>query len=400
MQSLGQRHSVAMIPQHIVQVRPCLRRGFRCVRERGRARLENGLGRVPQAPPSLPHVVKPVERSIKTLGGAPHPAGFLAKHPFEGRLDVSVGVAQRGVRGEVVQLSHPLFRPRLLSKAHQPRVPVGVLRRGRLDEPSPHRLVVNARFFERRLGLGRHDFRVAHRSELGAPLPHLQTHAARGSWLEMIAKHCQDAAHAAHAGAVLVDAVGFIGQGALLGVEHVGRAFADDGSDDVVERGVVSSHPSILVVAPGKGPVYTDRVAEPKTVPTDASVEEFLQSAATARRRDEGARLADLFREVTGADPVMWGPSIVGFGSFRYVTTSGRTASNLFRAGFSPRKTQLTFYGLTDLPEAESVLARLGTFTRGAGCVYAKKLDDLDLDALRELIALAWSRPDDPEFTR
>lgn len=135
-----------------------------------------------------------------------------------------------------------------------------------------------------------------------------------------------------------------------------------------------------------------------KTTPTDADVHAFLESAATPRRRDEGRRLAEVFREVTGSDPVMWGPSMVGYGSYRYASaTNPRTRGEWPKTGFSPRKAKLTFYGLTDLPESAALLPQLGTFTQGAGCVYANKLADLDLDVLRRLIAIAWSRGDDPE---
>lgn len=139
-------------------------------------------------------------------------------------------------------------------------------------------------------------------------------------------------------------------------------------------------------------------MAEIKTTPTDADVHGFLESAATARRRDEGLKLAEVFREVTGTDPVMWGPSMVGYGSYRYISPANtRTRGQWPKAAFSPRKAKLTLYGLTDLPESAALLPQLGTFTQGAGCVYANKLDDLDLDVLRRLIAIAWSRGDDPE---
>ena len=139
-------------------------------------------------------------------------------------------------------------------------------------------------------------------------------------------------------------------------------------------------------------------MSEPKTQPTDASVHEFLETAATARRREEGLVLAEIFHGVTGTEPVMWGPTMVGYGSFRYISPSNpRTRGIWPKTGFSPRKAQLTFYGLKDMPEAAAPLSRLGKYTEGAGCIYAKKLDDLDLDVLRELIAIAWSRVDDPE---
>jgi hypothetical protein len=138
-------------------------------------------------------------------------------------------------------------------------------------------------------------------------------------------------------------------------------------------------------------------MSEPKTKPTDASVHEFLETAATERRRKEGLELAEIFTEVTGTEPVMWGPTIVGYGTFHYVSpVNPRTQGDWPKTGFSPRKAQLTFYGLKDLPGADALLPRLGTYTEGAGCVYAKKLEDLDLDVLRQLIAIAWTRGDDP----
>lgn len=139
-------------------------------------------------------------------------------------------------------------------------------------------------------------------------------------------------------------------------------------------------------------------MSEPKTGPTDADVHKFLEAATPARRRDDGLVLAEIFREVTGAEPVMWGPSMVGYGSYRYVSPSDpRRRGDWLKTGFSPRKAQLTLYGLKDLPEGAALLPKLGRYTEGAGCIYAKSLDDIDLDVLRQLIAIAWERPDDPE---
>jgi len=143
---------------------------------------------------------------------------------------------------------------------------------------------------------------------------------------------------------------------------------------------------------------HTEVMGEPKTVPTDASVDDFLHAATPARRREDGLRLARIFREVTGTDPVLWGPSIVGYGSYRYVSPANpRTRGEWPKTGFSPRKARLSLYGLKDLPEGAALLPSLGTYTEGAGCIYVKKLDDVDLDVLRRLIAIAWSRADDPE---
>jgi len=138
-------------------------------------------------------------------------------------------------------------------------------------------------------------------------------------------------------------------------------------------------------------------VSEIKTQATDADVSAFLQAATPQRRREDGLALAQIFREVTGADPVLWGPSMVGYGSYRYVSPSDPKRQGLWpKTAFSPRKAQLSLYGLKDLPAGAALLRRLGTYTEGAGCVYVKKLEDIDLDVLRRLIAIAWERGDDP----
>lgn len=137
-------------------------------------------------------------------------------------------------------------------------------------------------------------------------------------------------------------------------------------------------------------------MAENKTQPTDASVDAFLAASTPDRRRRDGETLAQIFREVTGSEPVMWGPSIIGYGTYRYRSPAKNGASGDWpKTGFSPRKSALSIYGLKDLPAGAALLPKLGKYTDGAGCVYVKKLDDIDLDVLRELIAIAWSRADD-----
>lgn len=153
-------------------------------------------------------------------------------------------------------------------------------------------------------------------------------------------------------------------------------------------------HPVLAIPAP---PGRQWGMAEIKTKPTDADVREFFEGVTPAKRREDGLTLAEIFREVTGEDPVMWGPSMVGYGTYRYVSpTDPRTRGDWPKAAFSPRKAQLSLYGLKDLPEGAALLPKLGTYTEGAGCVYVKKLDDVDVDVLRRLIAIAWSRGDDP----
>lgn len=138
-------------------------------------------------------------------------------------------------------------------------------------------------------------------------------------------------------------------------------------------------------------------MSAPKTRPTDADVEAFLDAAQPARRVAEGHRLAEIMAEVTGEEPVLWGPSMVGYGSYRYVSPSDpRRQGDWPSVAFSPRKAALTFYGLKDLPEGAALLPELGAYTEGAGCVYVKALDQVDEDVLRRLIAIAAARGDDP----
>ncbi|MGH3653739.1 DUF1801 domain-containing protein [Glutamicibacter sp.] len=133
-----------------------------------------------------------------------------------------------------------------------------------------------------------------------------------------------------------------------------------------------------------------------KTLPTDASVEEFIEAATPAKRRIDGQELDRIFREATGEQPVMWGPSIVGYGSYTYISPANARTTGIWpKTGFSPRKAQLSLYGLKDLPEGAQLLPQLGKYTEGAGCVYVKKLEDIDLDVLRKLISIAASRQDD-----
>lgn len=133
-----------------------------------------------------------------------------------------------------------------------------------------------------------------------------------------------------------------------------------------------------------------------KTLPNSASVEDFIEAATPEKRRIDGHELDRIFREATGEQPVMWGPSIVGYGSYTYISPANASTTGIWpKTGFSPRKAQLSLYGLKDLPQGASLLPQLGKYTEGAGCVYVKKLEDIDLAVLRELIAIAASRQDD-----
>lgn len=130
-----------------------------------------------------------------------------------------------------------------------------------------------------------------------------------------------------------------------------------------------------------------------KTQPTDANVEDFLAAATPIKRRTDGELLNQIFQEVTNDTPVMWGPSIVGFGQYTYASPSNPKNTGIWpTTGFSPRKAQLSIYGLKDLPAGAALLPQLGKYTEGAGCVYVKKLEDIDLEVLRELIGIAYKR--------
>ncbi|MER3390802.1 MAG: DUF1801 domain-containing protein [Microcella sp.] len=126
-----------------------------------------------------------------------------------------------------------------------------------------------------------------------------------------------------------------------------------------------------------------------KTLPTDVPVEEFF-ATLDARRSAEGAELVELYRAATGAEPVMWGPSIVGFGTYAYTYASGHEGI-WPRTGFSPRKAKLSLYGLTEHPDSPALLERLGPHTAAVSCVYVTRLAAIDLDVLRELVALGWT---------
>jgi hypothetical protein len=126
-------------------------------------------------------------------------------------------------------------------------------------------------------------------------------------------------------------------------------------------------------------------VAENKTKPTDADVDAFLDAVPSDRRREDARRVLTIMREVTGEEPVMWGASMIGFGTVHYRYATGRQG-DMFAAGLSPRKAALTVYLAEGFDGREELLARLGPHTTGRTCLYLKRLDAVDLDVLRKLI--------------
>jgi len=139
-------------------------------------------------------------------------------------------------------------------------------------------------------------------------------------------------------------------------------------------------------------------MAENKTKPTAVSVQAFLDSCSDDQRRADAKALAKLMQKVTGQKPTMWGPSIVGFGSCHYVYESGREG-DMPIVGFSPRKAANVLYGAIGFRDADAMLAKLGKHTTGKGCLYIKRLSDVDLKVLESLLtkAVAGTRAAHPQ---
>jgi hypothetical protein len=126
-------------------------------------------------------------------------------------------------------------------------------------------------------------------------------------------------------------------------------------------------------------------MSENKTRPTGEAVTEFIGSVAHPTRRADAQRLDEIFREVTGWAPQMWGPSIVGYGSYHYRYDSGREGDAL-ATGFSPRKSNLVVYIMPGYADFDDKLARLGKHKIGKSCLYINKLADVDEEVLKEMI--------------
>ncbi len=126
-------------------------------------------------------------------------------------------------------------------------------------------------------------------------------------------------------------------------------------------------------------------MAEVKTKPSDESVERFLNAVTDEKRRGDCFTLVRLMNDVTGEEPAMWGPSIVGFGTYHYRYESGREGDT-FLVGFSPRKQNLTLYIMAGFEQYAEILKALGRYTTGKSCLYITSTDDIDLSVLRTLV--------------
>jgi hypothetical protein len=124
---------------------------------------------------------------------------------------------------------------------------------------------------------------------------------------------------------------------------------------------------------------------EQKTKETDNSVTEFIEQVDHPQKKADAYKLLEIFTETTGYPAKMWGPSIIGFGSYHYKYASGHEGDAPL-VGFSPRKAKISLYLAACDPERETLLKSLGKFTTGKSCVYINKLADIDVEVLKKLI--------------
>ncbi|SDF20283.1 protein of unknown function (DU1801) [Fontibacillus panacisegetis] len=124
---------------------------------------------------------------------------------------------------------------------------------------------------------------------------------------------------------------------------------------------------------------------EQKTKETDNSVIEFIENVDNTKKREDAYKLLDIFTETTGYEAKMWGPSIIGFGSYHYKYATGHEGDAPL-VGFSPRKAKISLYFATGDTEREALLNDLGKHTSGKACVYINKVADINVDILKALI--------------
>jgi hypothetical protein len=126
-------------------------------------------------------------------------------------------------------------------------------------------------------------------------------------------------------------------------------------------------------------------MAELKTKLTDASVDKFLKGVKDEDARADCYQIIGIMKSATKAEPKMWGSAIVGFGDYHYKYESGRE-NDWFQVGFSPRKQNLTLYLMGGLQGQDDLLSKLGKYTTGKGCLYIKKMEDVDTKVLKKLV--------------
>lgn len=126
-------------------------------------------------------------------------------------------------------------------------------------------------------------------------------------------------------------------------------------------------------------------MAEANTVPTEIAVEEFIAAIDHDRKREEAREIDAMFQRITGWKPKMWGPTIIGYGSYNYTYDTGFKGQSL-ATGFSPRKAKHSFYVMPGYADFGEILGRIGKHKMGKACLYVNKLPDIDMAVLEELI--------------
>lgn len=124
-----------------------------------------------------------------------------------------------------------------------------------------------------------------------------------------------------------------------------------------------------------------------KTQPTQTNVAEFIRTFADSEQKQKDSfELIEIMRKVTGCEPQMWGPSMIGFGKYHYKSERSRQEGDWPLVGFSPRKAAISLYVFSGRPEHEHLLEGLGKFKKGAACIYVKKLSDINIPVLKEIM--------------
>ncbi len=126
-----------------------------------------------------------------------------------------------------------------------------------------------------------------------------------------------------------------------------------------------------------------------KIIATNNDVQAYLNSIEDIQKRQDSIKLDQILRQITKEDPIMWGKTIIGYGSYHYVYDSGREG-DMCRAGFSARKNALTVYCISGFAQQEELLHQLGKHKLGKSCLYIKKLSDIDMDILTQIIQNDW----------
>lgn len=127
-------------------------------------------------------------------------------------------------------------------------------------------------------------------------------------------------------------------------------------------------------------------MAELKTKVTTANVMDFIRKVSDEKKRKDALAILKLFKDITGEKPKMWGPSIIGFGSYHYKSERSTQEGDWPLIGFSPRKQNLTLYVMSGFAEQTALLKKLGKHKKSVGCLYLNKLEDVDLSVLKQII--------------